>query len=310
VGSGSPGSTVPGSNVTNVPNPGSAASELTLSIISQAWSQESAGYSRTAKVSVPTTTAGQKVPVVLHLHGNGGQGNTIVLSSWLGEDCVIVSADGYERSWNIFTEKSKADDVAFILELIAKVGEEIPAADMNNVNIIGTSNGAALTYRLMIETGSDRPFRRAFPMVSSLISPQYHDSSFWKSEESAAPGDANVYDTAVVPVFDDDFEYAHFHGTEDGALQYEGQSPGPGFLGGADVISAQTTDFLWAQAMGYTGPQLADSEGVSVGTDAKPVQQYTYLNGKVRHFKLIGEGHSTGPGHDVVREIVRDAILG
>ena len=70
------------------------------------------------------------------------------------------------------------------------------------------------------------------------------------------------------------------------------------------------TDFLWSQAMGYTGAQLADSEGVSVGTDAKPVQQYTYLNGKVRHFKLIGEGHSTGPGHEVVREIVRDAILG
>ena len=81
-------------------------------------------------------------------------------------------------------------------------------------------------------------------MVSSLISPQYHDGSFWKSEESAAPGEANVYDTAVVPVFDEDFEYAHFHGTEDGALQYEGQSPGPGFLGGADVIAAQTFDKL------------------------------------------------------------------
>ena len=25
------------------------------------------------------------------------------------------------------------------------------------------------------------------------------------------------------------------------------------------------TDFLWAKAMGFTGPQLADSEGVSVG---------------------------------------------
>jgi hypothetical protein len=62
--------------------------------------------------------------------------------------------------------------------------------------------------------------------------------------------------------------------------------------------------------MGYTGTQLDDSEGVSIGTDAKPVQQYTYLNGKVRHFKLIGEGHVTGPGHDVVREIVSSAILG
>ena len=93
-------------------------------------------------MSVPATSEGQKVPVVLHLHGNGGQGNTQVLSSWLGEECVIVSADGYERSWNIYTEKSKADDVGFILELIVKVGEQIPAADMNNVNIIGTSNGA------------------------------------------------------------------------------------------------------------------------------------------------------------------------
>merc|ERR1719513_125082 len=109
-GSGSPGTLVPGSNVTNIPNPGSGAYDLTLSV-SQTWSQEPAGYSRTAKVSVPATSEGQKVPVVLHLHGNGGQGNTQVLSSWLGEDCVIVSADGYERSWNIFTEKSKADDV-------------------------------------------------------------------------------------------------------------------------------------------------------------------------------------------------------
>merc|ERR1711892_391306 len=74
-----------------------------------------------------------------------------------------------DQSWNVYTEKSKADDVSFIIDLIAKIGAEIPAADMNNVNIIGTSNGAALTYRMLIETGADRPFKRAFPMVSSLI---------------------------------------------------------------------------------------------------------------------------------------------
>merc|ERR1711970_1524025 len=88
-GSGSPGTVVPGSNVTNIPNPGSGAYDLTLSV-PQTWSQEPAGYSRTAKVSVPATSEGQKVPVVLHLHGNGGQGNTQVLASWLGDDCVIV----------------------------------------------------------------------------------------------------------------------------------------------------------------------------------------------------------------------------
>ena len=31
---------------------------------------------------------------------------------------------------------------------------------MDNVNIVGSSNGAALTYTLLISTGADRPFRR------------------------------------------------------------------------------------------------------------------------------------------------------
>ena len=75
------------------------------------------------------------------------------------------------------------------------------------------------------------------------------------------------------------------------------------------VISFRT-DFLFAEAMGYFGAQLEDSEGKSIGTTEKPVQQYTYLGGKVRHFKLIGEGHRTGPDHSIVREIVRASILG
>ena len=38
---------------------------------------------------------------------------------------------------NVYSEPSKADDVQFTLDLIEKVGQEIPAADMDNVNIIG-----------------------------------------------------------------------------------------------------------------------------------------------------------------------------
>ena len=57
--------------------------------------------------------------------------------------------------------------------------------------------------------------------------------------------------------------------------------------------------------MGYTGAQLADSEGVQVGqsewffkrgfieklsgTTAKPTQEYKYLDGRCRHYKLIGQ---------------------
>ena len=106
----------------------------------------------------------------------------------------------------MYAEKSKADDIQFILDLIAKVGEEIPAADMDNVNIAGSSNGAALTYQLLITTGADRPFHRAFPMVSSLIGVQYNNDQFWRFSAAAAPGEANYFDTPSVPAFSSTFE--------------------------------------------------------------------------------------------------------
>lgn len=80
--------------------------------------------------------------------------------SYLGEGVVIAAPDGYDRSWNVNNEKSKADDASFILDLIAKVTTDYPAADANDVTIIGTSNGAAMIYRLLIITGKDRPFHR------------------------------------------------------------------------------------------------------------------------------------------------------
>merc|ERR1719471_1840044 len=188
-----------------LPNPGGAAEEVTLQI-QQTWAQEPAGYTRTAKVAIPATASGQKVPVVFHLHGNGGQGNTRPFGNFLGDDCIIVAPDGYERNWNVYSEKSKADDVQFILDLIAKIGQEIPAADMNNVNIAGTSNGAALTYQLLIRTGADRPFKRALPMVSSLIGPQYHEDQFWTFSQAAPDHQTNNFDVPVVPTFSEDFE--------------------------------------------------------------------------------------------------------
>ena len=75
-------------------------------------------------------------------------------------DTVSLVRQGSPCSWNVFGEPSKAPDTDFIVELIGKIGTEIPEADMENVNIVGTSNGAALTYLLTLSTASDRPFRR------------------------------------------------------------------------------------------------------------------------------------------------------
>ena len=43
-------------------------------------------------------------------------------------------------------------------------------------------------------------------MVSSLISPQYHDGQFWKFSQSSEAGGLNDFDTAVVPQFSSDFQ--------------------------------------------------------------------------------------------------------
>ena len=59
--------------------------------------------------------------------------------------------------------------------------------------------------------------------------------------------------------------------------------------------------------MGYQGPQLDDSEGVNIGDN---VEEYSYLEGKVRHYKMIGQGHGVGPGNDKIRDIIRTTILG
>jgi len=291
----------PGVTVPNVPNPGSDGGTFEVTIV-QSWSQET-NYARVTQVQVPPTTAGQKVPMVIDLHGNGGQGNLRRLS-YLADGAVIVAPNGYERSWNVNNEGSKADDVSFILELISKVAEAHPAADANNVNLIGTSNGAAIIYRLLIATGIDRPFHRVFPMVSSMISVQWRDGSFWKSTDTIS----NDYTIQTIPEFSDDFEYYHFHGTNDGTIAYEGKCPGPPFLGeDVCVIPAQQTDFLFAQAMGYTGSQIPDSDGVEIGED---FVEYSYLDGRVKHFKDIGGTHGSTFGNANTKAVLEEVILG
>ena len=56
-----------------------------------------------------------------------------------------MAPDGYDGFWNVYSERSKADDVGFVLELIKKIGEEIPAADMEDVTIIGETSYCSKT---------------------------------------------------------------------------------------------------------------------------------------------------------------------
>lgn len=263
--------------------------------INQVWAQEPAGYDRTAEVKVPATPAGVRRPVVIDLHGSGGNANVNRMGSFL-RNSIIVAAQGYQNQWNIVKERTKAPDVAFIGDLITKIGE-IQQADMDDVTIIGTSNGAGLICRLLIETPNPRPFSRVIPMVSHMVENQYRDETFWQPSNQDNL-DENVFDEAVVPASPGP-EYIYFHGTADRTVPYEGgQSLGVTFIG------AQPTTYAFAKAFGFSGPQLADSEGVAVQSG---VTKYEY-NGasRVVHYKMEDMGHNAFD--QLYRTFVQDLI--
>ena len=66
------------------------------------------------------------------------------------------------------------------------------------------------------------------------------------------------------------------------------------------------TDFLFARAMGYPGRQQADDAGQVIGG----LQVYSYLGGRVKHFKHIGGTHGNTLGNTQIKEEVRKAIIG
>lgn len=232
---------------------------------------------------------------MLDLHGAGGMANLRRLSD-IADSFVIVAASGYNRFWNVYSENSKADDVDFLLKLIKKVGDEIPEADTEDVTIVGTSNGAGMIYRLLIETKNPRPFNRVIPLASSLINIQYHDSSFWSQDKTS-----KLWNIPTVPDKPGP-KIIHFHGTEDGTVPYNGG--GGNFLGEeVDFLDAQTSAYIWAKSFGHTGPQLPDAGGTEV---AEGVVRYEYLGGQVVHVKLAGLGH--GVLGSQYKQVIMDTI--
>ena len=59
--------------------------------------------------------------------------------------------------------------------------------------------------------------------------------------------------------------------------------------------------------MGYSGEQVPDHEGVEI---AKNFVEYSYLGGRVKHFKDIGGTHTTALGNENTKREVTRAILG
>ena len=263
--------------------------------IRQAWAQEPQGFERPYTVRLPDQTA-DRWPIVILLHGNGGEGARMIgnwpslLPGWL-----VIAPQGYERSWNISTERSKAPDVTFIKEVLADVGRRYPQADGSRVSLIGSSNGAGMVFRLLIELDESVAIENAVALVSSMTTGQYREGRFWARVDETS----NDYDRPTTPV--GKRHLLTVHGTADSVVPYAG-GHGPG----GTHLSAQQTASAWAVFQGHDGTAVPDSEGQPCG---KNLLRYDYPAANVTHIKVLDGRHGLGAAQGDVRSIIAKMLI-
>lgn len=243
--------------------------------VTQSWSQEQ-NYIRTTKVIVPAASGCH--PVLIALHGNGGNTDYVNQYNFLHQ-YIRIAPQGYQNSWNIDREASTAPDVEFIRDILLQL-RTYANVDASRIVIIGSSNGAALINRLLIELNGAL-FQTAIKLAGQLNTHQYNNTQFWYD-----PTGGNAYDTPIEPA--QRRRILSIVGTDDAAVPYQG---GSGVIG-YQFLDAQESLYLLAKQMGYTGPQLAENQGIQ--TDNQ-VYQYSYLDGNVVMVKLEGANHSLQP---------------
>ena len=228
-------------------------------------------------------------PVAVLLHGNGGNGMGMLNDTSYLPDRILVAPDGYEKSWNIAYEASKAPDVAFVDELLGFLTTHANV-DEGDIAMLGISNGSALVNRLLIELDPDT-FQHAVTIVSPLNDLQYRMGTFY-----ADPAGDGSYDAPTVPA--QGRRVCNVSGDMDGIIPYDG---GPG-VAGYVFVPAETSSFVWARHMGYGGAQLGEADGEPWPTDPNLVG-FSYPGGDVVHYRAIGVGHNAA-GEASVREAI------
>ena len=154
--------------------------------------------------------------------------------------------------------------------------------DAGRISIYGSSNGSGMVNSLLIELDG-AAFQSAACSVSQMISKMYNDGSFWHN----AAGN-NTYDQTIVPARGR--RILSISGTADSIIPYTGGNS----VVGSSFMPCQESIYRFAQVMGEIGPQLADSAGIpGNGTNgySAPFVKYSYGNGQVVHYKLIGGDH-------------------
>jgi len=255
----------------------SSSSSVESFKIKQSWSQEPDGYERNVFYKYPEN-GNNNNPVAIVLHGAGGTPQFELDENNFLINHILVAPEGYDRGWNIAKEDTKAPDLDFIKKIILhlKTFEKI---DTDNISIIGGSNGAALVNQLLIELESES-FKKAVYKFCQLNAFQYREGSFWARSNI----DSEVHDLEVLPA-SNNRKILSFAGTEDEACIYYG---GEG-VNKYNFVNAELAAFVWAKAFGYEGVQIENP--IEEAAPLENFYRFSYLDGKVIHYKLQGAGH-------------------
>jgi poly(3-hydroxybutyrate) depolymerase len=258
----------------------------------QSWSQET-GYKRVALIKYPNSDA-QSHPVIVVLHGAGSNAYSM-MSRYLDLDSyILVALQGYGDRWNIMTEPTKADDLDYVENIINQL-KTYSDVDADNISLLGSSNGAAMVNRAMIELPAGT-FKNAITLASQLSTDQYNNNTFWGDDNNDG-----VYNTSYT--LSQDLRVLSLHGTGDDMIFYSGQ---PGITG-RPFLEAGQSSLILARALGYSGDLASSTTPFYPNTN---ILKYEYLDGNAVHYKFIGGDHGFSGLSDVVLNIVDDFISG
>jgi len=250
--------------------------------ITKTWSQEPSGYTYPISIRIPTIPAltGKKIPVAILLHGSGGIGSNeiTIWENYLG-DHILVAPSGYNNTWNLATETSKAPDIDMLKDLVTAL-KGFNNVDQSKIKFVGFDTGAGMVNRALIEI-DDTDIHSYVTISTQLFDPQYRNDTFFFPTTQTGPN-ASDYNTATVPL--QNKRMLTIHGENDNVIPYNG-----GVANGVTFLSAQESAFALAKSQGYTGGIIPDAGGVFYGTNN--TYYYSYLGGRVTHYKT-GTGHT------------------
>ena len=227
--------------------------------------------------------AGQPVPLLLVLHGAGGDGAGIASHTGLtvaanDRGYAVVYPDGIGRRWNDGRGTNAGqDDVEFMSILLDSLGQELPV-DPRRIYATGISNGAGLAYRLACD----------LPGTLAAIAPVAGAPATAIEERCAATRPVSVIS---------------FQGTRDRLMPYEG---GNVSIRRGRVLSAQRSAALFAEVNGCVPPPAVTAEPDTV-RDGTRVRRSVYggcrEDREVVLYTIEGGGH-TWPGGPPVGRLV------